>query len=465
MHIDYLNLASNNESITLELKDNSNKGESTFTLLIGENGVHKTTLLTYIYKLFSNRPLDKNIRMKIQYTINNKKHGISTYLGTEKGHNVIVDSFSRIDKMDKSYLDLNNNRIKVNDALIREFINQMVITSIDDYKKYQEIRNLFDYIGVNSNDLILSYRTRSRKSDSTYLTYLSNDKFVLELNKLFKYLESDQIFQQVYSEEKSRLKHIFDKEDSYKREFLIKIKAIEQFVPTLFSDLNHNSLYKRDYAFIFLHSFVDKVFEKETFKKIFVFFKEWLRSDFFNNLYIGNEKFPLIALSTGEISLLLRLFNIINKIESDSIVLIDEPELHLHPNWCINYISTLKKLFNKYNSHFFIATHSPLLVANLNKENIVVLKKINNHIESSHINTGTFSVNVDTVLEQVFEVTIRDSEIISNFYRNIENKIESDNREKQLEGIQQLKALSQSSEKFRVFKKYYDKIKELENDL
>ena len=120
MHIDYLNLASNNESITLELKDNSNKGESTFTLLIGENGVHKTTLLTYIYKLFSNRPLDKNIRMKIQYTINNKKHGISTHLGTEKGHNVIVDSFSRIDKMDKSYLDLNNNRIKVNDALIRE---------------------------------------------------------------------------------------------------------------------------------------------------------------------------------------------------------------------------------------------------------------------------------------------------------------------------------------------------------
>ena len=51
------------------------------------------------------------------------------------------------------------------------------------------------------------------------------------------------------------------------------------------------------------------------------------------------------------------------------------------------------------------------------------------------------------------------------FYRNIENKIESDNREKQLEGIQQLRHSLNLPEKFRVFKKYYDKIKELENDL
>ena len=182
-------------------------------------------------------------------------------------------------------------------------------------------------------------------------------------------------------------------------------------------------------------------------------------------MYIGNENFPLIELSTGEISLLLRLFNIANQIKLNSIVLIDEPELHLHPNWCINYISKLKQLFNKYDSHFIIATHSPLLVANLNKEDIVVLKKINNVIINSNIDTGTFGVNIDTVLEQVFGVALSDSEIISAVFQEIQKKFNSKRTKKQLEAVNELKKLPQSSEKFRVFKNNYEKIKELEDGL
>lgn len=182
-------------------------------------------------------------------------------------------------------------------------------------------------------------------------------------------------------------------------------------------------------------------------------------------MYIGSENFPLIELSTGEISLLLRLFNIANQIKPNSIVLIDEPELHLHPNWCINYISKLKQLFNKYDSHFIIATHSPLLVANLNKEDLVVLKKEKNIIRNSNIDTGTLGVDIDTVLEQVFGVTLSDSEIISTIFQDIQKKFNSKSRDKHHEAVNELKKLPQSSEKFRVFKNNYEKIKELEDGL
>ena len=62
--------------------------------------------------------------------------------------------------------------------------------------------------------------------------------------------------------------------------------------------------------------------------------------------------------------------NIFNNISRNSIVLIDEPEISLHPNWQIKYISFLKKVFAEYNScHFIIASHSHYMVSDLNPEN------------------------------------------------------------------------------------------------
>lgn len=468
MHIDYLNLQSNQENIKLYLNSSGENGKgSTFTLLIGENGVHKTTLLGDIYKIFRGKFLNRDTKMEIIYTIENKTYEVGTFYKNDSGHNVIVDSFSRIDKMAKNYLDFQNyRRVMVNDALVREFINKMVVASIDSWEKHEEIIGLFDYIGINSNDLILSCRNRSRKSDYMYLRYLSDEKVILELNKLFEDLLKDSSFRTIYDKEDFRINIQYSEEShSDDIESLKKIKAIEQYVLFLFdqADLVYSS--KNSYSLIPLNKFIKYEKKSQIFKKIIYFFKESLSSDFFNNLYIGSENFPLIELSTGEISLLLRLFNIINQIENNSIILIDEPELHLHPNWCINYISKLKQLFNKYDSHFIIATHSPLLVANLNKEDIVVLKKINNVIINSNIDTGTFGVNIDTVLEQVFGVTLSDSEIISTIFQEIQKKFNSKRTKKQLEAVNELKKLPQSSEKFRVFKNNYEKIKELDNGL
>lgn len=70
--------------------------------------------------------------------------------------------------------------------------------------------------------------------------------------------------------------------------------------------------------------------------------------------------------SSGEQCILLSLLGIATNICNNSLILIDEPEISLHPEWQEKYISLLMRIFERYNSCLFvIATHSPQVVSKL----------------------------------------------------------------------------------------------------
>lgn len=53
-------------------------------------------------------------------------------------------------------------------------------------------------------------------------------------------------------------------------------------------------------------------------------------------------------------------------IGNGSLVLIDEPEISLHPEWQVKYIDLLVKTFGRYRGcHFVVATHSPMVISEL----------------------------------------------------------------------------------------------------
>ena len=97
----------------------------------------------------------------------------------------------------------------------------------------------------------------------------------------------------------------------------------------------------------------------------------------------GSNLFNLNQLSDGEqcylalISDLSRRLVIANPQSQDplkerGIVLLDEIELHLHPSWQKEVIDKLKTVFP--NIQFFITTHSPLVVSNINMEQLILMK-------------------------------------------------------------------------------------------
>lgn len=70
--------------------------------------------------------------------------------------------------------------------------------------------------------------------------------------------------------------------------------------------------------------------------------------------------------SSGQISIATALLALASEIQDGSLVLIDEPELSLHPDWQIRYIDLLLETFRGYEGcHFLIATHSPLVISEL----------------------------------------------------------------------------------------------------
>lgn len=70
--------------------------------------------------------------------------------------------------------------------------------------------------------------------------------------------------------------------------------------------------------------------------------------------------------SSGQLSMVTAILALAAVMQDNSLVLIDEPELSLHPEWQVKYISLLLEAFSSYSGcHFVIATHSPLVVAEL----------------------------------------------------------------------------------------------------
>jgi predicted ATPase len=81
-------------------------------------------------------------------------------------------------------------------------------------------------------------------------------------------------------------------------------------------------------------------------------------------------------LSEGEQQLLTVLGLMRFTREEASLYILDEPDTHLNPRWGIEYLGHLRNIGGIHrNSHTILATHQPLLVAGLRKEEIRVMSR------------------------------------------------------------------------------------------
>lgn len=94
---------------------------------------------------------------------------------------------------------------------------------------------------------------------------------------------------------------------------------------------------------------------------------------------VEDKKFFLTEASSGELCILFNILAIAGSISNNSIVLLDEPELSLHPDWQRDFLPLIQTIFSNYNScHFILATHSPSIVSSIPTTNSFVVNLENN---------------------------------------------------------------------------------------
>lgn len=112
-------------------------------------------------------------------------------------------------------------------------------------------------------------------------------------------------------------------------------------------------------------------------------------------------------MSSGEFAMLAMILSVSSAaINAHSLVLLDEPELSLHPNWQMTLIDNLDVALKNQTCHLMIATHSHMLVSDLpmNRSSVFQWEKDNcGNLISHQITENTYGWSAEEVLLKVFK--------------------------------------------------------------
>lgn len=111
-------------------------------------------------------------------------------------------------------------------------------------------------------------------------------------------------------------------------------------------------------------------------------------------------------LSSGHQIILMSITKVVELIVEKTLILIDEPETHLHPPLLSALIRALSEMAISENAVAILATHSPVVLQEVPKSCVSIIRKYRNQINIQRPRFETFGENVAALTEEVFGLEI-----------------------------------------------------------
>lgn len=144
---------------------------------------------------------------------------------------------------------------------------------------------------------------------------------------------------------------------------------------------------------------------------------------------IEGKEFDISGLSSGEKQLFLRALSLKFLNVNNSIILIDEPEISLHPRWQRKIINVYENIGE--NNQLIIATHSPHIIGNVKKEQLRVLKRDKEGIKvmNSEELDETYGRTVESILMEIMGIINTRNEETAEKIETLRNLVREDKYE------------------------------------
>lgn len=124
-------------------------------------------------------------------------------------------------------------------------------------------------------------------------------------------------------------------------------------------------------------------------------------------------------LSSGHSIVLLTITKLVEKIEEKTLVLLDEPEAHLHPPLQSAFIRSLSNLLISKNAVSIIATHSPVIVQEVPMNCVWKLSRYGYEANVERFQSETFGESIGKITREVFDLEVNES----GFYKMLSDDV------------------------------------------
>lgn len=127
-------------------------------------------------------------------------------------------------------------------------------------------------------------------------------------------------------------------------------------------------------------------------------------------------------LSSGHKIVLLTITRLVETVEEQSLVLLDEPEAHLHPPLLSAFVRSLSDLLIDRNGVAIVATHSPVVLQEVPRSCVWKLRRAGHEVSAERPEVETFGENVGVLTREVFGLEVTQS----GFHRMLKDAVDED---------------------------------------
>jgi hypothetical protein len=128
-------------------------------------------------------------------------------------------------------------------------------------------------------------------------------------------------------------------------------------------------------------------------------------------------------LSSGHKIVLLTITRLVETVEEKTLILLDEPEAHLHPPLLAAFVRSLSDLLIKRNGVAIVATHSPVVLQEVPKNCVWILGRSGRKRRVDRPELETFGENVGILTREVFGL-----EVTKSGFHELLDRIVTDSR-------------------------------------